>query len=209
METLVTVGVVVVVAGLLLVVIDRVKQQGNVVAASANVRQIGLALANYVLDHEGSLPGPATVAVYRFGREEPEPEDSSHLGAYLAPYLGVKGYSDNIKALICPGMNSSAMQGKRVPHFIKVDYPEESPDNRFGSWRRYFTGEPAYPPKKMAALTDVARRTPILTTADKKSWVTPSNTLLPEEGVFEGKRIWLFLDGSQELNAKPPGRWVR
>jgi prepilin-type N-terminal cleavage/methylation domain-containing protein len=55
-ELLVVIAVIAILAGVLLPVIARAKEQGRATACLSNLRQIGLALQLYVEDHDNKLP---------------------------------------------------------------------------------------------------------------------------------------------------------
>ena len=221
LETLIVISITSVLAALLVSASGKVLTGGRMAATTSNVRQIGVAMQNYISENNGRLPGPFTVAVYTYGRDVPQTNDLPHLGAYLAPYLdapanSAAGSATNykIKSLECPLLSTRARQDIPTANYVTVDYADSGSslaNNRFGSWGDVtFTLAAAKPnqPKLITALTDLARRSPILSTADKESWVSVNNGLLPDKGVFDGKRMWLFIDGSQIISTNR-GIWVR
>lgn len=221
LELLASIAIVATLAALGTVAYREVTQRATFTSTSANMRQMGTAIQMYTADHDGALPGPVTVAVFNYGRSEPQAGDLPHLGAYIAPYLDAPPNSDSgparnypIKALQCPSLNPEARNDYLVANYVTLDFPASGAQlehNRFGSWGgTTFTqaSNVAVRPKRMAALSDRGRKSPIVSTADRENWVSVSNESLPERGVFNGKRLWLFVDGTVEFKDES-GLWTR
>jgi hypothetical protein len=51
-------------------------------------------------------------------------------------------------------------------------------------------------PKKLISVSESAWHLAYLSTADQETWGSVSNGLLPMSGVFNGDRLYLYLDGS-------------
>ncbi len=218
-ELLVTVAIVAVLAALAVPWTVQAIRKGRQAATSSNLRQIGIAMIAYAGDHEGTLPGPACAAVYNYGRATTQDADTPHLGAYLAPYLSPATATDQkncvVSVLKCPALSGQAQNDPLCANWVKIDYASTSPDNIFG---RALSGsgltmtaarqEPIQP-RRLGALTSTQRRTSILCTADLQMWSNASYAReLPAQGVFDGKRLWLFLDGGQALS-DANAAWLR
>jgi len=213
-ELLVVIGIIALLAALAFPAYRKVMLLSKAAKATSSLRQMGIALQSYIGDNNGKLPGPVTVAVYNYGRDTtPLPNDLPHFGAYLAGYLGAapdsatRDYKLPLKALKCPLLSQPAQDSSGVANYITVDYDLYStPDNRFGEWAGLsfsVASQKANQPKTVTALTTKARQSPIVCTADQQNWVSVNNGPLPAKGAFDGKRLWLFIDGSIETNDKP------
>lgn len=220
--TLVELLTVVVIISILLtltaVTTSRVRMLGRQAATVSNMRQIGLAIQQYTAENDGRLPGPLTVAVFNW--VDPNTENTiCSLGRYIFPYLGVQkseawlSYPTrrHLTALDCPALPANA-RSSEVAQYVKLDYLPTTEDNIFGqpaSGAYGARGTISPQPKSLAGLTAKARRSAILATADQANWTT--NALLPRTGVFDGKRLYLFLDGSVEGPILRPdsGTWER
>ncbi|MBE2202937.1 MAG: type II secretion system protein [Chthoniobacterales bacterium] len=207
-EVLVSLAIVGVLASLLVPGISSARQSALQASTASSMRQIGVAMSLFVAEHDGTLPGPLCVSVYPFSREIPQDADPSHLGMYLGPYLGVVGSGSKqveVKALQCPALSRTAHNYRNwiANYIVFAEFGEVSRyDNRFGGYARSIKDAAEQPirPKRMAALSDAAARASYLSTADQEVWVSSSNGPLPKEGVFGGKRMWLFLDGGMVLS---------
>jgi prepilin-type N-terminal cleavage/methylation domain-containing protein len=217
-ELLSVVAITATLAALLIAGTQKVKKMGAQAATVNTMRNIGNAIHQYTADNDSRLPGPLTVAVFNWVDANTENTICS-LGRYIHPYLGSSKHEpwlayaarSHFPALDCPALSPSARKSE-VAQFVKLDYPHTSEDNIFGSPP---TGGMAFSsrasvtpqPKMLAALTSKARNSPILTTADQMNW--SANPLLPSRGVFDGKRLYLFLDGSVEGPVAREGMWSR
>lgn len=221
-EMLITIAIIATLAALVIPAVSSARQIGQRAQTVANLRNIGVAMATYVGENDGTLPGPTTVAVfntYLTGNHSAGATPcgfQQYLGTYLnqapAPWMPPTSDYVHLPAMDCPSLSMAARRANSVAQFVKLDYGAGSPDNRFGDTASSM-GDAANKtnrPKKISALTDIARRSAIMTTADKQSWQSSSNTLLPATGVFGGKRLYLFLDGSVEGPIdKGPVVWAR
>lgn len=222
MESLIVMSILAILVSLAIPLFKSTKLAGAQAQTAGNMRGIGVALQNYIADHNGSLPGPTTVAVFNvyLGGIHSPGATPCGLQQYLGPYLDQGGApwqpatSDfvHVPMMDFPALSARARASDGVAQYVKLDYAATSVDNRFGDSAQSMAdaATKAIQPKRVAALTDTARRAAILSTADKQSWQSSKNTLLPDEGAFAGKRMYLFLDGSVEGPiAKPIGPWTR
>jgi prepilin-type N-terminal cleavage/methylation domain-containing protein/prepilin-type processing-associated H-X9-DG protein len=222
MESLVVMSILAILVTLAVPFFKSARLAGAQAQTAGNMRGIGVALQNYIADHNGTLPGPTTVAVFNvyLGGIHSAGATPCGLQQYLGPYLDQKAApwqpatSDyvHVPMMDFPALSPLARATDGVAQYVKLDYGASSVDNRFGEGAQTMAdaATKAIQPKRVAALTDTARRSAILSTADKQSWQSSKNTFLPDEGAFAGKRMYLFLDGSVEGPiAKPIGPWIR
>lgn len=220
-ELLVVIAIVAILASLLFPAFNAAISRSSQARTLSNMRTIGVALNSYVADNQGQLPGPMSFAVFNYTTTNTTPGGTlAHMGAYLAPYVEQRpapwlgsGYV-HLPAFECPPLSAAARTNVSVAQFVRLDYLPDSGDNIFGaspSVPSLKGAEETTPkPKRVVALTDKARRSAILTTADQLSWLSAQNGLLPKNGLFSGKRLYLFVDGSVEGPIfKPVGTWTR
>jgi prepilin-type N-terminal cleavage/methylation domain-containing protein len=221
-ELIVTIAIVATLAALSIPAISSARQMGVKAQTAANLRNVGVALNHYVGDNDGKLPGPTSVAVFNLyltGVHSPGATPSGfeqYLGPYLeqksAPWVPASMDFVHLPSLDSPALSRVARTTRGVAQFVKLDYGSGGADNRFGDSASTMADAATKPvqPKRVTALTDIARRSAILTTADKQSWQSADAALLPAKGVFNGKRLYLFLDGSVEGPLdKGPVVWAR
>jgi hypothetical protein len=118
----------------------------------------------------------------------------------------------------CPGLANPTIPKKgqqepNVAQFVKIDVIPRD-DWFFGTWaNRFSDAATALPrPRKLASLSAQDRATAVITMADLETWKTsyaPAKALLPPTGAFNGKRPWLFLDGSVSPPVTNTAAWVR
>jgi len=209
-ELLITIAIIATLAALVVPTVSSARQMGQRAQTMANLHSIGVALATYIGENDGTLPGPSSVAVFNIyltGNHSPGATPcgfQQYLGPYLnqapAPWMPATSDYVHLPSMDCPALSIAARRTNGVAQFVKLDYGPSSPDNRFGDTASNMADATAKTnrPKKLVALTDTGRRSAIITTADKQSWQSTSNTLLPATGIFGGKRLYLFLDGSVE-----------
>lgn len=221
-ELIVTIAILAILAALSIPAISSARQMGASAQTAANLRNVGVALHQYVGDNDGKLPGPASVAVfnvYLTGAHSPGATPcgfEQYLGPYLeqkpAPWIPASMDYVHLPSLDSTALSRVARTTRGVAQFVKLDYGSGGTDNRFGDSATSMADAAAKPvqPKRVTALSDLARRSAIITTADKQSWQSADATLLPAKGVFNGKRLYLFLDGSVEGPIdKGPVVWAR
>lgn len=213
-EVIVVIAIIATLATLLMPTASRAILSGKQAATAGAMRQIGAAMGVYAADHDGQLPGPLVVGVFSWGRATPDAGDAPHLGLYLTPYLSAEGTGMlDLKAMQCPALNAQARNYKNyTANYIVAEMANNQSalpdfDSRFGTWQPTWAlarASAVQPKKLVAARTERA----FLTTADKQNWESVNNGPLPVTGPFNGKRLWLFLDGSSILSADayPPTR---
>ena len=205
-ELLVVIAIIAILAALLLPALANAKQKAQRIAAVSNMKQIVVAIHLYTGDNDDRLPGPNTDAVYTWGRSDPQPTDTPHLGMYLAQYMGgPRGRLGLIKALQCPALPAACRPDddhNLVANYVNVSVfwptPPDSDAYPMGEWGG-LTMEVARAmpnqPKKLSGLSYRIIHTAFLSTADKQNWESLSNKPLPAKGVINGKRLWLTYDG--------------
>lgn len=105
-ELLVVVAIIAVLAGLIFAASGKIRAMGDRTKCVSNLRQVGAAMASYMGDHDGSLPGPLWTWQSCWARNG----DYGSLGTVLAPYVGISPDADTQKVpiLICPSWQRDA-----------------------------------------------------------------------------------------------------
>lgn len=214
-ELLAGVAIVSILTALVISGIGDVMRSQKVAATSSNMRQIGTAINLYAADNEGQLPGPMGVSVFNYARAVPLDGDPANLAFYIGGYLGAKptypGFSITssyywVKTLACPALPAAVQRNAAVSGFCMMDLFSKPPLYTFGGNisgsvapnGNLIQARAVQPrPKRLGALSAEDRQTAFLCTSDRE--ILPASILLPATGVFGGKRLWLFLDGSVAL----------
>lgn len=199
------IAIIAILASLTVTTVRSAMRNAKKTAASSNLRQIHQAIVLYANEHRDFLPGPASIAIYPWVNVPANPGHTSHLGNFLAPYLNAPkamnfGYLDVLRV---PGSPAEHDRTGGPASFVKLDVAETSPDNIWGQWAGTMqqAADASIRPKRINALSETARRSSIITTADQESWLSPANAaLLAPKGVFDGQRLHLFIDGSIKLS---------
>ncbi len=199
------IAIIAVLASLTITTVRGAMRNAKKAAASSNLRQIHQAIILYANDHRDVLPGPASIAIYPWVNLPANPGHTAHLGNFLAPYLGAPpalnfGFLDVLRV---PGSPVEHDMDRAPATYVKLDAVDSSPDNIWGQWAGTMqqAADASIRPKRINGLSETARRSSIITTADQESWVSASNTSLPATGIFDGKRLHLFIDGHIKLSS--------
>lgn len=210
MEILIALGIVAVLAALLLPALGSTRQKADRIAASSNMRQIGLALHLCAGDRDGLLPGPLQAgqkAGYSAG-------NSKQLVSVLAPYLegGDLTLPAPFKVFLAPAFLRSMKNRDlaRAHPFVMNVSPTVNGEKiqPFGSEA---SGKAAEPMKLAAVSANVW----VLADADQKNPLVtgqPWAGETPEDIIHGSDRLALHLDGSVqslssaalEMAASPP-----
>jgi len=85
-ELLVVIAIIALLAGLLLPVLGRVRDNADSTKCGSNLRQIGLGITAYCADHDQELPGPLSEGQYA-RNVEGDPRSKGALAVVLSQYL--------------------------------------------------------------------------------------------------------------------------
>ncbi len=209
-ELLTVIAIIGILAALIIPTVGKVRKMARLASSVSSMRQIGIAIHAYAGDNKDRLPGPSTWAVFPWYMNPFPDTEQAHLFSYLWPYYNLPPAAQRrvMDALSCPGLPEAARKNIRTANYARRNGPSDtaSADQPWGASTDVEAGkaflEMGYArqsdkqPPLISNLTDKARRIAILSTADKKVWVSTDNGLLPDDGFHDGKRIFLFVDGS-------------
>jgi prepilin-type N-terminal cleavage/methylation domain-containing protein len=198
-ELLVVIGIIAMLAALIFPVLGNLRTQGDRVAATSNLRQIGAAILLCTGDRDGLLPGPLQV-----GQKSAYSTNTKQLACLLAPYLDVQEPAPNqtLKVFFAPAF-ARAMRGKdpsrNHPFLLKVfSTVNEAEIAPFGS---DVPGKESAPMK----ISAVGANVQILRDADqedpevaKQPWASGT----PKTIIHGRERLGLHLDGSVRNDSK-------
>lgn len=218
-ELLVVIAIVAVLAAITISSAAYMREKAKLAVTTQALKGIGVAVLAYASENNGQLPGPSTVAIFGDARNPPRPSDSAHLGMYLAPYLG-HPVSDRLtisSGLQNPALSTAAQNANpSLAQFVKHDASSTTQLQDYplwGDWAQTMASAAtaAKRPKRLQSLSDKARRAAVISTADRQSWGSAQSNvnMLPAEGSFGGKRIWLFLDGTVSAPVSNKSMWFR
>ena len=106
-ELLVVIAVIGILAGILLPVLGRAKQQAQRTTCLSNLKQVGVAIHNYANDHDDRLPGPLVAGA----RASYDQTSSQELIFHIASYLGLsepRPQTAVARVFVCPGYEKRA-----------------------------------------------------------------------------------------------------
>ncbi|WPJ94289.1 DUF1559 domain-containing protein [Coraliomargarita algicola] len=190
-ELLSVVAVITILLAILIPALSKVRNQAKAVGCLSNMRQIGLAINMYAMEHNQTLPGPLYLAGGNI-------VGTKRLPYYIAPYLdrGQAEDGDSLDVFVCPAW-ADATQGLEGAGIQYIHVKTSAGKDPFG-----------YPGAKVTAppmtLYDIAEgdglaQTAVLTELDAQSPIVSSGwgTLAPEpvHGTF---RHTLYFDGRVE-----------
>jgi len=180
-EVLVAVGIIGILGVLLLPAISGIVRKQDGLICLSNLRQIGLGIQSYALDHEGDLPGPLYTAQY------PYLNDSSQLSFYLVDYLKLDASKTKYRhndVFVCPAYRRSMKQiGNGPVYTLNIHVPMEganTPQQPFG-----------YPNKQYPAMFGAPKDFPVMKLA-RLGQIVDSN------GLGAASRTWMLKDIDQE-----------
>jgi prepilin-type N-terminal cleavage/methylation domain-containing protein len=130
-ELLIVIAIIMVLIGMLLPVLNKVRQQANSTACLSNLRQMGIGVQYYLQDFKGTMPleydcdMSAVPIAYSDNLGDLVSRPSNYAGAFGAPYT-VLAYLDvyylhQPKLFICPAADLSSYNGGNNP--LNPSYP--------------------------------------------------------------------------------------
>ena len=206
-ELLVVIAIIALLSALLLPVIERARTAGERSACSANLHQIGIAMAMYIKDND-LLPGPTLVGQFA-GYTQVDPTRLQYgysLASYLAPHLGLQPSASYVNAAIflCPGWKRRAPQNYRTTVNVGPVYYRNNTSIKgadpFGYPTSATVGTTATYPKRPAWMSGQESTYWVLRDLDQAS-VNPGTgwyNQIPEKTVHRDLRNELFFDGHCE-----------
>ncbi len=204
-ELLVAVALFGILAVLIGLGIGHMKKSSQSAACTSNMRQVGLALAQYSAEDNLRLPGPlwrGQTPYYQTGADGTPDMASGNLITFLSPYLNLEslppGHSARAGIVSCPAWLAGAEKRGEIvclystgEHML-ADGRTITPFGRMGS-----SGEESTAPMSMAAL-DSPAAVPALREFDRKGISVGfyrTDPRVPEAPVHQTVRNVLYFDG--------------
>lgn len=86
-ELLVVIAIIAVLAGILVPVVNSIREKADSTKCTSNLKQIGGGISSYANDNDGLLPGPLTEAQYPV-RSSTDPNWTGSLVSFIGKYIG-------------------------------------------------------------------------------------------------------------------------
>jgi len=203
-EVLVGIGIIAALAALLLPVLSSTVESANSTKCISNLRSIGPALASYIGENSGTLPGPLLPSQGpRYNMVSGT--YAAYLADFLYPYLNIPEPSPGgLPALAtarrmapmfyCPSFAKAAKDNFPNPYFVRWKIAALGTSKP--PWGSYDAPPPQYPmrylaipePAKTWAICDIDQKCPDLPAV---SW----SGSIPPQPIHRGVRNALFFDG--------------
>ena len=205
-ELLATLAIVAILGALVIVGVGRVKERGQILTCSTNLRQTGVAMLLYAQDNRSSLPGPLWRGQSPYFQADAQgsfDRTNGNLANFIAPYLNVPapqpGQSGRVEPLTCPAwLEQDETESKSICYYSTGPVTLEDGTQLFPFGRASANPASAVPPLRLAMLSNVAANTPALREFDRREvsdgfyFTDPRVPLAP---VHEKLRHVLYFDG--------------
>jgi prepilin-type N-terminal cleavage/methylation domain-containing protein/prepilin-type processing-associated H-X9-DG protein len=182
-ELLVVIAIIAILAGLLFPAFGRIRAMADRAKCASTLRQVGAAMAGYIGEHDGILPGPLWVWQNPWCKSG----DPASLGTALAKYLKFTpaGAAQRVDVLLCPAWERGEPYSQNE---LFIDYIVNS---QVGRTCTNATG--GINPWGDAAVAGAQPR-PVASLPDKDN----------DGNVISSSTIWAIQDYDQQSSQSPP-----
>lgn len=209
-ELLTVIAVIGILAAILIPVVGKVRESARNASCQSNLRQVGVAINNYLIDSNDRMPGPSFIYI--------DPFLSGGLSKSLASYVGVEGTDDDIpiEVLFCPS-HATQFDTQNVDSRPRPFRTNDSQRDSRGSplwplgWQRG-GGQDDLPTARYGELLDRTGLPPsriwLIADSDGRPH-NVSNIGIADSPVHGSSRNYLFLDGHVEARSVAEHRHER
>jgi type II secretory pathway pseudopilin PulG len=178
MESLIVMAILGILVTLAVPLFKSAKLAGAQAQTAGNMRGIGLALQSYIADHNGTLPGPTTVALFNLylgGIQSPGATPCG-LQQYLGPYLDQGGApwqpatSDyvHVPMMDFPALSSRARASDGVAQYVNGS-------GRFSKGPSKFSYSPVFGPERIVGESNLLNNKIIALAFELRVWMLLSS----------------------------------